>query len=79
MTQQVPDHRVHADLPRLIPGVHLWVMVASWQVNPEAMFAEGAQTFMDLENMLSVDGPGCLWCERPWTPTLAASYCPGTA
>lgn len=53
-------------------GRHLWVFVGMWQVaNPAA----SAQDF-DMENLLSIDGPGCFWCEQVWRPTIGAK-CPG--
>lgn len=57
------------------PGEHLWVATAAWRVNPTT-FLEGA-AHLDLENMLTIGGPGCFICEREYTPELAARPCPG--
>lgn len=55
-------------------GRHLWVFLGMWQVaNPAAR----AQTF-DNENMISVEGPACLWCEQEWRADIGA-HCRGGA
>jgi hypothetical protein len=63
--------KVHARLPEF-NGRHLWVFAGVWQVaNPAA----SAQSF-DMENLLTIEGPGCFWCEQRWVPTIGAK-CPG--
>jgi hypothetical protein len=64
-----------ARLPLPVKGEHLWVFMALWRVN-----APGAdlQNF-DLENLLTIEGPGCVWCEQSWSPSVQAVACPGDA
>lgn len=62
-----------APLPEHNNGQHEWTVVAAFRVNPEA----DKQYQLDMENLMSVEGPGCLHCERGWTPQRAAKPCPG--
>jgi hypothetical protein len=32
---------------------------------------------LDQENLLTIVGPGCFYCEQPWSPRLARRRCPG--
>lgn len=57
------------------PGVHLWVATAAWRVNP-AEFLKG-EAHLDLENMLTIGGPGCFICEREYGTEMALQPCPG--
>ncbi len=45
---------------------HLWVYTGQ---------KEGVN--LDLENLLTIDGPGCFICEEIFSPQLAALPCPG--
>lgn len=66
-------HKYHAPMAPPPAGVHQWVVVAAWVVkNPG-----GEQYNLDTENLLSIEGPGCLICEEPYTQELAAMRCPG--
>lgn len=68
---QQGGHKAHAKVPEP-NGRHLWIFVGMWQVsNPAASH----QNF-DVENLLTVEGPGCYWCEQTWVPTIG-SKCPG--
>lgn len=58
--------------PARVPGQHLWIVVPMFRVNPEAERVD-----LDGENLLSIEGPGCFWCEQPWTSELAAKPCGG--
>ena len=49
-------------------GRHLCVFTAMWRVQNPAR----AQHNFDMENLITVEGPGCFWCEQMWTPTLGA-------
>ncbi len=60
------------DLPVPKPGIHLWVVMPMFQVDPTADRVE-----LDRENLLTIEGPGCFWCEQPWSPELAAHPCTG--
>lgn len=69
-------HKFNADLPEVPPGEHLWVMINTYRIlHPERLETE--QFNADLENLLSVDGPGCLVCEQPWRPGIGP--CQGEA
>jgi len=64
-------HKFHADFPAPTPGEHLWIMMAMFRVTPTSKAFH-----LDLENLLTIEGPGCFLCER----TFAAAGdepCPG--
>jgi hypothetical protein len=59
--------------PRLVSGQHCWHVIGAWRVaDPEA-----TQQILDVENLINVTPPMCLWCERPYSRELAAEPCPG--
>ena len=65
--------RYHADLPVQRPGVHLWTHVALYRTaNPTA-----DKVLLDLENLITIEGPGCYWCEQPYSTEVDAMACPG--
>jgi len=67
-------HRYHANLQVLASGEHLWCLYGMWRVkDPTA-----EQFDLDIENLLTIEGPGCFICEQPYTPELAARPCTGT-
>lgn len=76
--QEVPGHvdRVPEFDPR--SGEHLWTMTMAYQVDPAKMMsgADGPVLF-DKENLLVTAGPGCYYCERPYSPRLAMRRCKG--
>ena len=51
-------------------GEHMWVMVSLYQVTPN-----NERYDMDMENLMTIEGPGCYYCERSWTEEVAASPC----
>lgn len=53
-------------------GRHAWVVTGLWRVNEPAR----ANHLLDMENLISIDGPGCLHCEQVWTAVIG-SKCPG--
>lgn len=56
------------------PGEHLWNLIAMFRIaNPEA----GARYDLDIENLVTIEGPGCYWCETPFSPEVAAKPCRG--
>jgi hypothetical protein len=60
------QHKYNADLPPVVPGEHLWIMITTYRVrNPENFSTE--RFHADLENLISIDGPGCLWCEKTYS------------
>ncbi len=59
-------------VPPKFAGRHTWVYLGAWQV---AGPARERQVF-DYDNLVTVTGPGCYWCEQEWSPTIGA-HCPG--
>lgn len=55
------SHWHDAPVPDPGRGVHLWVVIACWQVSP---FGD-EEMFLDEENLLSLRGPKCFKCARP--------------
>lgn len=64
-------HRVPAYDPDT--GAHLWVVTAYWKVNP----SDDGLPILDRENMISLFGPMCYWCERAYSPAVEAERCLG--
>lgn len=52
-------HKFQAPLPKLVAGEHFWIMTAAWRVIPPVA---KQQIMLDLENLITIDGPGCFWC-----------------
>mgnify|MGYP001569789450 CR=1 FL=1 len=61
----------HGTLPEQVPGQHLWICVAMYRVKP----AISVEYHLDTENLLTIEGPGCYWCEEPWTEAVAKTPC----
>lgn len=58
-------------------GKHQWSVVAVYALtDEEAAYRGPIGVPLNSRNRLSVEGPGCLNCEEPWTPALAAKPCP---
>jgi hypothetical protein len=68
------QHKMHADIPEPEPGQHVWVIAGFWRVTPE-----NPTQHLDSENLLSLEGPGCLECGQAYSPKIAAQPCPGDA
>jgi hypothetical protein len=69
--QQEARHRSNAKMPEFT-GVHLWICASVYQVADPA----GPQDLLDVENLLTLQGPGCYWCEQPYKPDTDP-VCPG--
>ena len=68
-------HHYHAWLPDVPPGEHVWCLFGVWRVkDPTA-----GRFDLDVENLVTIEGPGCLVCERPYSPQRAAGPCTGDA
>lgn len=65
----------NAEFPVQIKGEHLWIITGMWRVNP--LRVAGQQVHLDMENLLNLDGPGCLWCEEHWRPGMESVPCKG--
>jgi hypothetical protein len=64
--------------PTPAPGVHLWVIVGAWRIiNPATTKDPTGEIHLDVENLITLDGPGCFVCEQQWTPDLGCRPCPG--
>jgi hypothetical protein len=68
------SRKAHATITDPGAGEHLWVVVSAHRVVP----VDGGTYELDLENLLSVDGPGCFKCEEPYTEAVAARPCTGS-
>lgn len=64
----------HADLPAQQPGVHLWVVLSMYRVNPRKERFD-----LDMENLLTIEGPCCYWCEMAFSEAEAKRRCRGDA
>lgn len=67
-------HKYHREVIDPGEGLHLWTVIGMWQVTP----AMGGAYNLDLENLMTIEGPGCFKCEQPWKAELAAQPCRGT-
>jgi hypothetical protein len=63
-------------LPEYDPrsGDHLWIVIGTWKVNPKNLKEGG---ILDRENILGIMGPGCFFCEKPYTTLLDSRRCKG--
>lgn len=55
-----------------VPGEHLWIAMAMYRVDPTKK-----EHFLDTENLLTIEGPGCYWCEQQWKPGAEKTRCTG--
>lgn len=58
---------------------HLWVVITCYQIDPERWNSDDPTVIpiLDVENLLSVTGVGCYYCEEYYTPRLGRRRCPG--
>lgn len=71
------DQGAHAQLPTKEPGRHRWVLIASYTVTEESVFAEArgdGATFLDHENRYAMS-LGCIDCEQPYPHIQPGSRC----
>lgn len=58
-------------------GKHLWTVFAMFRViNPSEAIATAIH--MDMENLMTIEGPGCFKCEAVWSPAIEKRWCNGT-
>lgn len=57
-------------------GDHYWIVITSYKVSPENL-ESGEKAFFDHEALVSVAGPVCYYCEKPYTQLLATRRCKG--
>jgi len=55
-------------------GKHLWTIITMYHIKDPTDITE---VFLDKENLLTIEGPGCFKCERPWEPGLERQWCNG--
>jgi hypothetical protein len=60
-------------------GDHLWVITTAFRVDPARWSSPDPTVtpMLDHENLLSVAGPGCFYCEQVYTSLLATRRCKG--
>lgn len=78
-----PSHSVEAPgqldrIPEFDPrsGEHCWIEIVAYRVFPER-WSKDQLPVLDQENLVSIQGPGCFYCEEPYTERLAKRRCPG--
>jgi hypothetical protein len=57
-------------------GNHYWIGLVSFHVDPSS-WSHGEQQHFDMENLVSVAGPGCYYCEQPYSDRIAKRRCGG--
>lgn len=67
-TDKIPEYD-----PR--SGDHFWTMILMYRCDPEVALKGNA--ILDLENLAAVTGPGCYYCETPYSKYIAKRRCPG--
>lgn len=77
--QQEAVGKHHADITDPGRGKHLWtVMVLYRLMDPSVSMDPEGQINLDLENLLTIEGPGCFKCEKVWSPDAARRFCQGS-
>jgi hypothetical protein len=56
-------------------GDHYWIVAVAFRVDP-ARF-DGEQINLDQENIATIAGVGCYYCERAYEPRLLRRRCTG--
>ena len=56
-------------------GDHLWSVMSMYRVQPAMWQDPTATPHLDAENLLTVQGPFCYYCEKPYTSLLATRRC----
>lgn len=56
---------------------HRWAWAVLFQANP-ALFGDPThEPVLDTSNLLAVHGPGCVYCDQPYTKLTATRRCRG--
>jgi hypothetical protein len=58
-------------------GEHLWIWSVVFRADPVKLADPTSTPMLDHENLLSIAGPGCFYCQRSWGGALAGERCPG--
>lgn len=57
---------------------HYWIVTLAYRVTPERFLnPDFAPPILDHECLAAFLGPGCFYCETPYSPELAARPCLG--
>jgi hypothetical protein len=77
-TEYVGPHD-QMEIPDFDPrsGDHLFTVVVMYRVDPTLTADPSHMSVLDHENRLAVVGPGCYYCETPWTPGMEKRRCKG--
>jgi hypothetical protein len=78
LTGEQYEARPHAELPEKRPGVHRWIVVASWVLGDDQLQAindPDQRKLMDHENLMDLT-IGCWDCELPLGTIQVDSRCP---
>lgn len=67
------------DVPEFDPrsGEHCWTMAVLFRVDPVRWTDGSGRGLLDKENLITAQGPGCMFCEQIYTRRLAARRCTG--
>lgn len=61
------------------PGEHLWIMAGAWLISdPASVYNGDVIKFLDSENLITFDGPGCFKCEKAYSGQMAKRRCQGS-
>lgn len=62
------------------PGEHLWIMTAAWLLpgDPRDARNPAVAKYLDADNLVTLAGPGCYKCERPYSAKMAKRRCLGS-
>ena len=58
-------------------GDHFWIVSVAHRVNPVLWSDPAATPMLDVESLVIIAGPGCFYCEQPYTLLLASRRCKG--
>jgi hypothetical protein len=58
-------------------GDHLWIIITTYKANPGQWDDPTHTPMLDRENLICVSGPGCFYCEQPYSTLLASRRCKG--
>lgn len=76
-TQEPPTTDIDR-IPDYDPNLrnHFWIVIAVYRVDPKKWFS-GTDNYLDLENLVGLQGIGCYYCEKMYTEKEYHSKCKG--
>lgn len=57
-------------------GDHYWIVSIMYKVDP-TIWQSDSKVLFDQENLVLTAGPGCFFCEQPYSKYLATRRCKG--